>query len=288
MPLSVNNHSSTGNLPNLVIIGAMKCGTTSLHYYLSLHPEIIMSREKELDFFVREGNRDRGVEWYRSNFVGDASIYGEASPKYTSYPHCNGVPERICSVLPDAKLIYIIRDPIERMLSEYTHRSACGSETRPLAEALTDHNGSYFYRSRYFMQLEQYLKFYPPSRILIITQGDLLNRRSDTLREVFRFLGVDDSFQSLRFTIAKHKSRNKRQLSLLGEALMRMPGMGPLKNRAPSLYGYLSWCICYPFSRSMEQPVLNPQLRRELAEYLKDDIQRLRSYTGRDFTEWSL
>lgn len=73
-------------LPNLIIIGAMKCGTTSLHSYLSLHPEIKMSRQKELDFFVDRYNWHRRIDWYQSQFKGKAKIYGKSSPNYSKYP----------------------------------------------------------------------------------------------------------------------------------------------------------------------------------------------------------
>ncbi len=95
-------------LPNLIIIGAQKCATTSLHYYLSLHPHIFMSREKELNFFIFERNSHKGIEWYKSNFVIKANISGESSPDCTNYPFFDGVPERMYSVVPKAKLIYII------------------------------------------------------------------------------------------------------------------------------------------------------------------------------------
>jgi len=112
-----------GNLPNLIIIGAMKCATTSLHYYLNLHPQISMSEEKELDFFIHKNNWHKGIEWYKTNFTGNASVYGESSPNYTKYPFFNGVPERMHAVVPDAKLIYVVRDPIERIISHYIHTS---------------------------------------------------------------------------------------------------------------------------------------------------------------------
>src|SRR3712207_3099155 len=106
----------------------MKCATTSLHYYLNLHPQISMSEKKELDFFVREKHWDKGVEWYKSNFHGngETKIYGEASPNYTLHPIFSGVPERMYSVVPEAKLIYVVRDPIDRMISHYIHEYTKG------------------------------------------------------------------------------------------------------------------------------------------------------------------
>lgn len=127
-----------GNLPNLIIIGAMKSGTTSLHHYLNLHPEICMSRQKELNFFIEERNWSRGIQWYKSHFEAEAKIYGESSPNYTMYPIWKSVPERMFSVIPETKLIYIIRNPIEQIISHYVHKYAVGKENRSIEQALAN------------------------------------------------------------------------------------------------------------------------------------------------------
>ena len=150
------------SLPNLLVIGAQKCGTTSLHGYLSLHPQVSMAKRKELDFFVRPedsivaiGNWHRGLDWYRAQFQGSSPVLGEASPNYTGFPHFRGVPERAARVLPEAKLICMVRDPIERIVSHYMHRRAAGVETRPLEQTLgdieTEAGAIFVYRSMYFM-----------------------------------------------------------------------------------------------------------------------------------------
>jgi len=86
-------------LPNLVIIGAAKCGTTSLHYYLNLHPQIFMSEMKELNFFAHEGHWKLGVKWYElqfpANMKRNIKIYGEATPKYTHYPNIKDAAEKM-------------------------------------------------------------------------------------------------------------------------------------------------------------------------------------------------
>ena len=89
-----------GALPNLVVIGAQKCGTSGLHYHLGLHPEISMSKPKELNFFIEERNWPRGLDWYRAHFDARATVRGESSPNYTAYPQHLGVPERMHSVDP--------------------------------------------------------------------------------------------------------------------------------------------------------------------------------------------
>ena len=90
-------------MPNLIIIGGLKCGTTSIHHYLGLHPEIQMSKPKELNFFVDELNWDLGLDWYASRFDDRFKVRGESSPHYTNLPRFEGVAERIHEHCPDAQ-----------------------------------------------------------------------------------------------------------------------------------------------------------------------------------------
>ena len=133
-----------GALPNLIVIGGLKCGTTSLHHYLNLHPEIAMSRPKELNFFVAELNWDLGPDWYASHFDRAAPVRGETSPHYTNLPRFGGVAERMREVLgAEARIVYMVRDPIDRMLSHYLHNVGGGYESRPLETALADPDSAY-------------------------------------------------------------------------------------------------------------------------------------------------
>jgi hypothetical protein len=280
---------SNGTLPNLIIIGAQKCGTSSLHYYLNLHPQISMSREKELDFFIQEFNWHRGVEWYKSRFTGTASIHGEASPNYTNYPYFRGVPAKTHATVPEAKLIYIVRDPIERIISHYIHRSASGSEHRELSEALAEtESTSYLWRSKYYTQLAQYLDYFPQSSILILTQEDLQNNRRETLQEVFRFLCVDDTFYSPRFSRIRHSSVQKRRKTPLGLFLAQTPVVRAVERLPFKVPGKARVFRYFPFSRRIARPTLNDNLREALVEQLAEDINRLRAYTGRSLEQWSV
>lgn len=163
-----------GLLPNLIVIGAMKCGTTALHRYLDLHPDVAMSEPKELNFFIGPerlaegceppawlaGNWHRGLEWYARQFR-PAPVRGEASPGYTS-PSSPEAPERMARVLPGARLVYAVRDPVERAVSQYLHHRADGTERRPIEEALLDPSSQYVERGLYHARLEPYLKRFPP------------------------------------------------------------------------------------------------------------------------------
>lgn len=194
-----------GSLPNLIVIGAMKSATTALHRYLDLHPQIAMAAPKELNFFVgpahpsrddehtwHSGNWHRGVGWYAAQFT-DAPIRGEASPSYTSpsFPEAAG---RMAAVIPSARLIYLVRDPIDRALSQYAHHRRMGTERRPVDEALLDEDSQYLQRSRYHAQVLPYLERFAADSIAIVLQEDLLARRRETLASLYRFAGADDDF----------------------------------------------------------------------------------------------
>ena len=194
----MTGHGAAGcggrDLPNFIVIGAMKSGTTSLYHYLRDHEQIFMSRIKELDFFAEAGNWSRGMDWYRQQFKGaeNALARGEASTLYTKYPEHTGVPERIAATVPDVRLIYVVRDPIERLRSHYQHRVMTGMEKSPPEVALLE-NPSYVNCSRYAMQLERYLDHFPREQILVVPSEALKADRTATVQQVYEFLGVDPS-----------------------------------------------------------------------------------------------
>lgn len=279
----------TGTLPNLIIIGTQKGGTCSLHYYLSLHPEIYMCREKELNFFITQRNWERGVEWYKKNFVGEAKIYGESSPAYTNYPRFDEVPKRMHSIVPETKLVYILRDPIKRIISHYMHRYSAGLEDRSISDALKNIESSrYTRRCLYYMQLEQYLNYFPKSNIFIMTSEDLYNKTQTIMQKLFTFLEVDNSFYDKSFSRLHHQSSKKRrknawgmslEKSPIGETIEQLPR--PIREKAKTL-------LYFPFSQKVQRPKLGKSLEAELIDYLRPDINRLREYTGLAFEDWCL
>ncbi len=265
-------------LPNLVIIGAMKCGTTSLHRYLDLHPDICMSQTKELDFFIEEKKWSKGLIWYESNFLQPDKVIGESSPNYSKYPFFSGVPERMYKIIPNTKLIYIIRDPIERIKSHYMHNIANGREKASLKQALVNlENNHYVNCSKYFMQLEKFYDYYSSSSILIVDLDDLKKNANKTLSRIFQFLGVDQFFENKEFTTIYHRSKNMTRQNWINICTSYVPGINKFKSMFPRL-----------FKHSIEKPVLGEELQKELINILKYDVEKLKAFTGCSFANWSL
>lgn len=265
-------------LPNLIIIGAMKCGTTSLHHYLNLHPEIHMSPVKELDFFITEKNWRKGLAWYQSQFIEPAKVIGESSPNYTKYPAFRDVPKRMSALIPDAKLIYLVRDPIKRIVSHYLHQYIDRAEYRSFNEALSElNNNHYILCSLYAIQLEQFLTYYPLSRVLVVSLEELRYNRFSTLRKIFCFLDVDPNFEHPNFEIDLHRSDEKKRLTDFGSKLFQIPMGGRVAKYLP-----------FSIAEKVESPKIESSLRKEVANFLKPDIERLRKLTGSSFADWQL
>lgn len=277
---------SPGALPNLIVIGAQKCGTSVLHYYLSLHPEVSMSKPKELNYFIEERNWPRGESWYRRQFDARAKVRGEASPNYTAYPQHVGVPERMHSVVPDARLIYVVRDPLERIAAHWVHNFAKRREKGDLAATLRHPNTSYLVRSQYAMQLQQFLNHYPRESVLVLDQADFRRERSATLRKVFGFVGADPDFNHPGFERERHATSRKTRASRLA---VRMESAS--KSRFGRIVPPKVWFAIderLPLRKPIERPDIRLALEAETLRALRDDAERLRGLTGRSFDDWSI
>jgi hypothetical protein len=276
-------------LPNLVVIGAAKCASTSLHEYLDAHPQIQMSRPKELDFFVPEKNRGRGLNWYEQQF-GIAPVRGETSPSYTVHPFRPGVPERMHAVIPDARLIYLVRDPIERIVSHYLHRVVNHPHIGSFEQALTDpgHGPELIAYSRYWSQLEQYLEQFPAAQILVVDSDELRARREKTMDGVYRFLGVDPAFRTPELERWHNPGTPHRRLTACGQRVLRVLHATLGQRGALAVRRSATSAVRSRFRMPYERPMPGPELRARLEEELGPEVEQLRRHTGLRFPGWSL
>lgn len=204
-------------LPDFMIIGAQKAGTTSLYSYLAQHPHLFASHRKEVHFFdgglnPRVNTFRRKERWYRAHFprAGELGSRGqafEASPLYLFNPLA---PRRIHDLLPGVRLIALLRNPVERAISHYFHERRKGRETLPVMEAMQaeeerlapvieaqDYKSDAFrrcsYKSRgiYHRQLKRYLDYFPRENLLVMDSDDLFRRPAQALRRVLDFVGAN-------------------------------------------------------------------------------------------------
>jgi Sulfotransferase domain len=207
-------------LPDFLILGAQKAGTTALYAYLRWHPEITGPSFKEVSFFDR--HYARGERWYRAHLParprglvarqrrGRWPAVGEASPSYLFHPLA---PERVAALLPRARLIAVLRDPADRAFSHYQHEVALGREPLSFEDALAaedermqgevEHmaldpsyfseawwNYTYVTRGRYAEQLERWFAVFPREQLLVLFSDDLLRQPGETYARALAFLGV--------------------------------------------------------------------------------------------------
>lgn len=209
-------------LPNFLIIGAQKSGTTSLYSYLSQHPEIKRSYEKEVHFFdggvdPSEDSFAKGDRWYRSHFplqrdISEGQKVFEASPLYLFNPLA---PRRIYDLIPEVKLIAVLRNPVDRAISHYFHEQRLHRESLPIMEALQieeerlkpslekqdykSHNYihySYKSRGRYHEQLKRYFEIFPRKNILLLNSKHLFTDLDGSLEKVCEFVGVAPAYRT--------------------------------------------------------------------------------------------
>jgi hypothetical protein len=244
----------------------MKCGTTALHRMLDSHPEIAMAAMKEVNFFIgadappdtdpdtwwRTGQWHRGVEWYQSLFDARFPVRGESSPGYTSPDHGEVVP-RMADVLPHARIVFLVRDPVRRALSQYHHHRRDGTERRTPEEAVLDPDAQYLSRGRYHERLEPFLQRFHPEQILVVVQERLWSAPARELRPVYAHVGADPAH-------ANSWPRSARDTAQTRQQMARPTGADAAEDR----------------------------LRDAAREYLGDDLARLRDLMRDDIPEWSV
>lgn len=280
-----------GVLPDFLIIGAAKSGTTSLYHYLNGHPQVWMPHKKEVCFF--DTHYARGVDWYRQWFdgAGPGQLVGEASPEYMLH---EDAPGRIAQLVPSAKLIAILRNPVDRAHSNYWNyrnqfpdgstfeeivRLELGSpKTEPFAPPWPQRR-AFLAMGRYLPQLERVTSHFPREALLVLLHDDLRSDPTETLRRACRFLGVDEDapLHNLDHSYnpsTRLRSEALRRLMLRTHAYRRLPYRVVMKieqlNRKAKPY-----------------PPMDPSLRRELVEWYREDNTALAKWLGRDLSMWT-
>ena len=290
-----------GRLPDFLVVGSIKCGTTSLHHYLSLHPEVHVSRPKELDFFIgpksdaagmpAEGaapsppwaNWWRGEEWYRGHFVTTRSVCGEISPAYVDDRWIREATGRMQKLVPAAKLILLVRQPLERLRSHYLMLLCDGRIDSIPFPAFVEAADFVCYRrfSHYGTQLKRMLEHFPRESILVVESAALDRDRTRTLAEIFTFLGVDPAFRTPAFRRRLFEGRRRRFPSALGAKVLRLSSLVSAERMLPfSLYEVVRNAALLPFTAPPPPVDLPLAMELQLREEFRAEVALARQLSG--------
>lgn len=279
--------------PTFIVIGAGKSGTTSLCHLLSQHPQICMSNPKEPRFFSLDENFERGWEWYESHFPNahQAVAIGEGSVNYTMRTAYPQTARRIAEALPEVKLIYIVRHPLERIESNWRMGAWEKPDYPPFNKAIKDpsHLPALIDRSKYWFQISAYRDYFPDAQILVLFLKDFKQDLDRVLRRCYEFIGVESEMPTdLINNRDKYRNtstqRNKqsplltklRQIPLVTKVSQIFP-----KNLRAKVKDSLT-------KKSPEPPQWEPDNRQWAIDQLIDDTQTFLEFYNKPRDFWKL
>lgn len=265
-------------LPNFLIIGAPRAGTTWISHNIRNHPEIFMPTQKELDFFNK--HYDQGLDHYEAFFAnanGELAI-GEATPDYL---HAEGVSDKIKNDLRDVKLIVSLRNPVDRLYSRYWNAKSKYAENKNLSfEEKIKSKPEFIEEGLYYRHLMRYLEFVPKENLLILLYDDLKKDENEFLRRIYEFLGVDVNYVSPKQEFKINASASK-------------PNLGK-SQFLYYLYKSLRKVGLYQLGYKVEQmnrkelPKMSPKTKEWLVNSVYgEENEKLGELIGRDLSKWN-
>jgi hypothetical protein len=286
-------HGKMTRLPDFIIVGAGKSGTSSLQGYLQQHPQIYLCPKKETFYFLNERVRANSAKWgavqtleeYRELFAAAQSdqVVGEISTTYYADPKSARL---IHGLLPDVKILAILRNPIDRAFSDYQMHVNNGSEKRTFAEVV-GLDIKYINCGFYHQQLQHYYEVFPPEQIKVLLYDDYCQDAQAFLQSIFDFIGVDSQFVADTSTRARVGGVPKRQWvrQLLAEK-------NPLRTLAASLLKLFMPLEARQKIRSqlLKKNTVRTQLDevsfQRLATLYQDDVNQLQTLLDRNLSHW--
>jgi hypothetical protein len=269
-----------------MMIGAQKAGTTSLAAQLAAHPQICFCKEKEPGYFHKTADWAAGLdEYHRLYSPRPGQLCGEASTYYTFFPEFRDTHARLFDYNPALKLIYVVRQPVERIISHYTHNRVREIDTRPPAEAVFA-EPAYLNRSRYGVQIRPYLELFGPENVLLLVFEEYTADQIATLYRVADFLGIAAAPFAETDTTPLHQSvgqpylRSEAARAFTHSALFqKVRGVVPAAIRQPIRHRLLS-------NKIDEKPTFAPEVKQALWRLLEDDVHTIEQMLGYSLNVW--
>jgi hypothetical protein len=269
-------------LPNFLIIGAPRSGTTWIEKNLREHPEVFMPKTKELHFFDK--HYEKGIGYYESCFsdCGAQKAIGEATPGYLHGAYSqNDIPALIKQHLPNVKMIASLRNPIERAYSRFLHSKARFDRNIQMSfeDKLKD-RPEFIEEGMYYDQLQRYYALFPRENILVLLFDELKSDPKSFMRQIFEFIGVEPNFETGWETVRVNQAAGKGNLAKspfflanLSKVLMRL--------RMHSLAQFVQDI------NSSDEPPMSEEMRKTLQAVYCDQNRKLEELIGRDLGHWN-
>jgi hypothetical protein len=273
-----NGSTDLPRLPDFIVIGAMKSATSTLHEQLSCQPDIFMSTPKEPNFFSNDEQYCRGMQWYADLFAHapEGALLGEASTHYTKLPTYPQTVARLREHLPCARLVYVMRHPIDRLVSHYMHEWSMGNYHCSLDQAVDRYPEMTAYGC-YARQLQPYFEAFGQAAVLPVFFDRLLQEPQAELERICRFIGYSSQPEW------KHDLKPDNVSS---ERVRRFPGYGLLVESAPATWLRRNFIpqglreIVKAGLRMNSRPVLGAAVQARLAQEFDRDLLQLGAWLG--------
>jgi len=289
-------------LPNFLVLGAQKCGTTSIHNYLSAHPDIFLPRQKETKYFVDESEYKKGIDYYSNVYFSDwngEKAIGEVDPDYLYFKNTYS---RIMGDLGKPKLIFLFRNPIDRAFSHYlmTYRrnlekldfdDAISIEDKRISEGYYENfHYSYVNRGLYFSQVKRYLEYWDISDMHFVISEKLRSNPKEEIRKCLNFIDVNSDFVPGNINRVHHAATVPKSFKLMN--LVQKDNV--IKRAAKLLVPRLSWreairrkIFNWNQTESINITISDNAIDR-LAEIYKDENRKLSNLTNCDLSIWNI
>lgn len=290
-------------LPDFLIIGGAKSGTTTLYQYLCRHPQVYLSTPKEPDFFAVDTQFAQGINWYSSLFneAKPEQVCGEASTTYSRSQQHPRAAERIAQELPNVKLIYIMRHPVNCAYSFYVHKQKEGwrhqKKSFETFEQTIEHQSEFLDSSYYLKQITKFLQFFPQESFLFLLMEDLIQQPVNTIKKTLDFIKVDSKIDLIqKGLIVANKAQDH------SEWFIRQQLMSPWKKipgaiQAKALLSQTARDRCYQILKQLQYqqwqkkqdlpPPMLPETRQILLEKYRQPNQQLADFLQRDLSHWN-
>jgi hypothetical protein len=269
-----------------MVIGAQKCGTTSLARQLAAHPQICFCAEKEPGYFHKTEEWRAGInDYHRLYTPRPGQICGEGSTYYTFLPEWLDTHKRLYEYNPDLKLIYIMRQPVERIISHYAHNLVRSIDTAPPEWAVLN-QPSYLNRSRYAVQIRPYLELFERENILLLVFEEYKADQIAGLLQVAAFLNIDPQPFLETNTSPVHKSVGEPYLKydsvraiVKSDVFQKLRTVVPAAIRQPIRHRLLS-------NKLEQKPEFSATVKHMLWRFLEDDVRAMEELLGRPLDIW--